>query len=213
MKIYEANGNRFILGEEKIDVIKMCREYECDGYLQLYSHQMKVFNADGSKASLCVNGLHCFAHDLYDKNPDYRVYALLIGSEVYKCEIESLDPFISKLTIKLPKIYRNFVDVGNDHMICFEEDKKNAEIYCQRYMCNINYVKVINRKCIEVITYEKGVGFTKSCGSGNVASSYYCYVNDLTDSCLDILNPGGICSVRIKNDIEIRCASHFVREI
>ena len=55
MKIYEANGNRFILGSEEIDVVKMCEEYKCDGYLKIFSHRISIFNADGSEALLFVN--------------------------------------------------------------------------------------------------------------------------------------------------------------
>ena len=84
MKIYEVNGNRFILGEEEIDVVNMCKEHHCDGYLQVCSHQMKVMNADGTHASLCMNGLHCFTHYLYDMNEKYDVFALVIENIVYK---------------------------------------------------------------------------------------------------------------------------------
>ena len=213
MKIYEANGNRFLFGKKDVDVVGMCQEYECDGFLKVHSHQMRIFNADGSEASLCVNGLNCFAHYLHDENEEYNVYALVIGNEIYKCEILHKNPFISTVTLKLPSIYRNFVDVGNEHMILFDEDKSQAEQLCKRFDCNISYIRVINRKCIEVVAYERGVGFTMSCGSGNIACGYYCYVNDLCDSKIDILNEGGICSLDIKNDIEIKVMSRFVREI
>lgn len=213
MKLYEASGNRFIIGEDDVDVVQMCKEYECDGYLKIYSHRMQVFNADGSEASLCVNGLNCFAHYLYDAHEEYHIYALVIGNEVYKCEIAQKNPFITTLTLKIPKIYRNFVDTGNEHMILFDSTTEKAEQLCARFDCNVSYVHVINRKCIEVKTYERGVGFTLSCGSGNVASAYYCYVNDFCDAQIDVLNEGGICSINIKKDIDIKVMSQFVREI
>lgn len=212
MKLYEANGNRFLIGEDEIDVVKMCNENACDGYLKVHSHQMKIFNADGSEASLCINGLHCFTHYLYDLDPNYSIFALVIDSEVYKSEIKQIEPFISTVSINHCNIYRNFVDVGNKHMMRFDK-MNNAEIYCKRYNCNINYIHVLNRGCIEVITYERGVGFTKSCGSGNIASSAYCYENDLCDSQIDVLNRGGISSVTIKNKIEITTMSSFIRMI
>lgn len=210
MKIYEANGNRFILGEEMVDVKEQCKQYLCDGFLLIHSHQMNVYNADGSQAELCLNGLHCFAHYLYDQHPEYRVYALLIGSEIYKCEILQVDPFISEVELKLPKIYRNFVDTGNEHYILFENDLSQAELLSKRYDCNVSYVKIINRKYIEVKTYERGVGFTKSCGSGNVASCYYCKFNGLCDDFVEVLNPGGVSSIQMKEKILVRTPSHQV---
>lgn len=213
MKIYEANGNRFILGSEEIDVVKMCEEYRCDGYLKMFSHRMSIFNADGSEALLCVNGLHCFAHYLYDENEKYDVFALVVQNEIYKCEIIQKEPFISVVTVKIPVIYRNFVDVGNEHMILLDENMENAAQLCKRFDCNISYVRIISQSCIEVKTYERGVGFTLSCGSGNIASSYYCYVNGLCDAQVNILNEGGICFIEIKDHVEMKAMSRFVQEI
>ena len=213
MKIYEVSGNRFILGSEEIDVEKMCDEYECDGYLKIVSHQMQVFNKDNSPADLCVNGLHCFTQYLYDCDSKYKVYALIIGNEVYKSEIIYVDPYISKVSVRNPKVYRNFVSVGNEHMILLDEDIESAPVLCKRYDCNISYVKIINRKCIEVNTYERGVGFTLSCGSGNIASATYCYLNDLCDDYIDVFNEGGVCSIEIGDEVEITSMSRFVREI
>ena len=209
MKIYNANGNRFILGEEEINSVQLCKELKCDGYLKVFSHQMKVINADGSNANLCVNGLHCFTHYLYDKNPEYRVFALVIDSEVYKSEILNIKPFISKVSVKKPIINRNFVDVGNQHLIFVNQDMKDAKHLCERFDCNINYVYVRDRKCIEVITYERGVGFTKSCGSGNVASFAYCFENDMCDNQAIIVNQGGINFISIKERIEITTMSSY----
>lgn len=212
MKIYHANENRFLIGEKEIDVEKMCKEYQCDGYLQIYSHQMKIINADGSIASLCVNGLHCFTHYLYDMNPGYNIYALIIDNEVYKSEILNIKPFISRITIQKPKINRNFIDVGNQHYVLIDQEDENAKNLCERYNSNINYVHVRNRGCIEVKTYEKGVGFTKSCGSGNIASFAYCYHLDLCDEQVVVVNKGGICYLNMKDQIEITTISNYVGE-
>lgn len=212
MKIYEANGNRFLIDRKMIDVKKCCKETKSDGFLFIHSHSMIIFNADGSKASLCVNGLHCFTHFLFDENKEYTLYALLIGNEIYKCEIVQKEPFISTVEIKKPKIFRNFVDVGNEHMILLNEQIDDASRLSKRYACNVNYVKIINQQYIEVKTYEKGVGFTKSCGSGNIASSYYCLSNDLVDDCIQVLNEGGVCEIKMHENILIQTPSQYVGE-
>ena len=209
MKIYNANRNRFLIGEEDIDVVRMCDKHKCDGYLKVYSHQMKVMNADGSTASLCVNGLHCFTHYLYDTNPEYKIYALVIDNEVYKSEILNTNPFISRITIKRPRINRNFVDVGNQHLILIDQDNKEANNLCERFNCNINYVHIRDRKCIEVTTYERGVGYTQSCGSGNIASFSYAFENDLCDNQVIVVNKGGISSIQMKDQIEMTTMSNY----
>lgn len=209
MKIYNSNGNRFLIGEKEIDVVKNCEKYQCDGYLKVYSHQMEVINADGSKANLCVNGLHCFTHYLYDLNPEYKIYALVIDNVVYKSEILNTNPFVSRITIRKPRINRNFVDVGNQHLVLIDQDVDEASHLCERFNCNINYVHVRNRKCIEVITYERGVGFTKSCGSGNIASFAYANENDLCDNEIIAVNQGGVCFLKMKNQIEMTAMSSY----
>ena len=213
MKIYNTSGNKFLIGYEDIDVIKMCEKYECDGYLKVKSHQIEVFNKDNTKANLCVNGLHCFTKFLYDINLDYKLYALVINQEIYMSEILSIEPFISKIRIKPPKSFRNFVDVGNQHKIILDDDMSEAEHYSKRYDCNIDYVKIIDRNYIEVTSYERGVGFTLSCGSGNVASSVYCYENDLCDQSIKVINKGGTCDILIGKNVEITSMSVFEREI
>lgn len=213
MKIYSVSGNRFMMGSEDIDVVSLCNKYECDGYLKINSHQISLFNKDNTNANLCVNGLHCFTQYLYELNQNYKIYALVMNHEVYKSEIINEYPFISKLTIKYPKIYRNFVNVGNNHMVIFENNYDKSKIYCARYDCNINYVKIINRKCIEVKTYERGVGFTLSCGSGNVSSAVYCYENDLCDYEVEVINDGGNCFISMGNTIEISSISKYEKEV
>ncbi len=213
MKIYNTNGNRFLMGYDDIDVKKLCNEYECDGYLKIKSHQIEVYNKDNTKANLCVNGLHCFTKFLYDIDLEYKLYALVINQEIYMSEIVSKEPFISKIRIKHPKIFRNFVDVGNQHMIILDDDMSEAENYSKRYDSNIDYVNIIDRNCIEVITYERGVGFTSSCGSGNVASAAYCYNNDLCDKSIKVINKGGTSDILIGKNIEITSNTIFERAI
>ena len=98
-------------------------------------------------------------------------------------------------------------------MILLDEDMENAAQLCKRFDCNISYVRILSQSCIEVRTYERRVGFTLSCGSGNIASSYYCYVNGLCDSQVNILNEGGVCFVDMSDEIEMKVMSRFVQEI
>ena len=213
MKIYNTNGNRFVMGYDDIDVVKYCDEYDCDGYLKINGHEMEIINRDNSKANLCVNGLHCFTKFLYDIELDSKEYDLKVNNIIYPSKILNVDPFISKVRINPPKIYKNFVDIGNQHMIIIDDDMSEAEYLCKRYDCNINYVKIIDRNHIEVVTYERGVGYTLSCGSGNTSSAYYCYENGLCDKNIKITNRGGGCEIYIDKYIEITSISHFEREL
>lgn len=65
------------------------------------------------------------------------------------------------------------------HHLVIPVDELNISDECASYFCNhplflkkinVNFVKIIDRKNILVKTYERGVGWTKACGSGTTSS-------------------------------------------
>ena len=55
----------------------------------------------------------------------------------------------------------------------------------------MNFVKVIDRNNMEVITWERGAGRTLACGTGATASAVLGRVFDLTDEKVNVKVPGG----------------------
>lgn len=51
---------------------------------------------------------------------------------------------------------------------------------------NVNLVKVINKNRLEVLTFERGVGLTKACGTGAIAASIVAYVTKRTSNKIDV---------------------------
>jgi diaminopimelate epimerase len=64
---------------------------------------------------------------------------------------------------------------------------------------NVNFVRIMDEKSIYVKTYERGVGITKSCGTGMTASSIITCLHDTIrlNSDINIYNDGGMIRCRV----------------
>lgn len=146
--------------------------YKVDGANLL----VKIFNSDGSLAKNCGNGmlacgsLMSYLHGL--KN-------FAVDTHFIKMNID-IDEDVSRLTLPMPLIKGDFVDVGNTHMVVLCDDFNINESFSNEY--NKNYIKIISDDEIEVSTIERGCGYTASCGSGNVSSAFFAYSNKCVKS-------------------------------
>lgn len=81
-----------------------------------------------------------------------------------------------------------------------EVSEEDAERLCHHpafpNRINVNFVEVLDRKNIRVRTYERGVGFTLSCGTGSAASFVITEKLGLTDKEGSVHVEGGMLKVR-----------------
>ena len=64
---------------------------------------------------------------------------------------------------------------------------------------NMNFLSELGDNKIYVRTFERGVGLTKSCGTGMISSTTrYCLKNDAFDQWIEVYNDGGMIKCRIK---------------
>ena len=75
---------------------------------------------------------------------------------------------------------------------------------------NINLVKSLNSNIFEMITYEKGVGFTKACGTGAASSAFVLHNEYQMNNELIAVCPGGILKVDILDEIILTGESQFI---
>ena len=95
----------------------------------------------------------------------------------------------------------NAVSMGNPHCIIFtEEDTKKLaykygsaieahELFPQK--TNVEFVKVLSRKEINVDVWERGCAITLACGTGACASVVAAILNNLCDNIVKVNLPGG----------------------
>lgn len=184
--------------------------------------EMLIFNRDGSEAIMCGNGLRCFIHYcfnnglLINQNASIEVRT---KSGVYLNNINSFEPFVTTTVFRrslirkeviglCDELYDSFyVRVGVKHnVIVVDEnnkisiDKFKDNIVKQVGFCeetNVDLVKKIDDKTISVLTYERGVGFTSSCGTGSIASALVVNYLYSCSNDIDVLSDYGTLKVKI----------------
>lgn len=153
---------------------------------------MDYRNADGSVSEMCGNGVRVFARFLIEENlvngPTIPV-ATRAGVRTVTLERSG------DLTVDMGRVHvdtdtspvrlgeRSWdalpADVGNPHAVCFVEsvddlDLSRAPEYATRRFpagVNIEFVQVLGPGHIRMRVFERGVGETRSCGTGTVAAA------------------------------------------
>ena len=175
--------------------------------------EMEMYNADGTRAEMCGNGIRCVGKFVYDKGltdkTDITVisagsvkYLTLIVKEgkVQQVKVNmgapeltaSLVPVVSQNTqvIDEPilvqgKDYKmTCVSMGNPHAVVFMDDVEHLAIeeigpYFENHerfprRTNTEFVKVIDRKTVQMRVWERGTGETLACGTGACAVAVAC---------------------------------------
>lgn len=149
--------------------------------------RMQYWNADGSTAEMCGNGLRCVVrygvdHGLVDET-EFLVETP-IGLKAVRILAEGeisvdLGPVrVHASTIELHGRPWSTVDVGNPHAVTFVPDPRQAPVTTEgpsvetdRHFpdgTNVEYAAVDGDR-IEMRVWERGVGETQACGTGMVA--------------------------------------------
>ena len=165
---------------------------------------MQIFNADGSKAKSCFNGLRCVAK-LYDLN-NFQLElfgrSLILNSDG---SVQSKHPAI------LHDDTFAYLDIGNKHVVVHVKDIHNTNLVVlydkyQEYAktlkldidFNLNVYEEVNNY-YQIRTFENGVGETLSCGTGTSATAFMIY-KQLDKKTIKFLSKGGETTINICND-------------
>jgi diaminopimelate epimerase len=169
-----------------------------DGLLIIWPSQkahyrMQIFNPDGSEPEMCGNGIRCIAKYVYetDKLEEEVISvetlagiilpAVILGPDKTVAAVE-VDMAIPEDQGEISLQGYNFkkISMGNPHAVAVVENL--AEINLSEIgpkiendphfpnRTNVEFVKVINDKEIEVAVWERGAGETLACGTGACAS-------------------------------------------
>ena len=194
-KKMQSNGNDFLITEDKnilnLDPKKLSDRKTGIGFDQLLLlsrseeiWKVRVFNADGSEARNCFNGLRCLAsYSIRDKQ-EIEIFENTFIVIRDKESSKKIATVLSKMPEgkKIQDFY--YVDIGNFHIVKESNDlvNENLENSYKSFIekakefglpsnCNLNIFQRV-QDMINIRTYESGVGETKSCGSGTVATAY-----------------------------------------
>ena len=240
---YHASGNDFLIIEDRITDVDYIKELlnnhlgiGSDGLI-IYDHytkEVEFYNKDGSKAALCGNGLRCLTLYVVKNYNLLGELVFKVGNYVCISRVKSLVPFITEIdfsnidftidVLYVPSVNSDypvgFVDFLNNHAILIfkddvDKDKviKQSMIYPQFQDKNISIIKVLNEKEIKISTYERGVGFTSSCGSASVCASIYLRHLGLINDHVLLHNDVDIIEVKLYPDIKLSGKVHYLFEV
>lgn len=188
---------------------------------------MDYRNADGSIAQMCGNGVRVFAHYLRASGLESRdqfVVGSLAGPR--PVTLHYWDATTAHVTVDMGKANllgtgeaivggRPFsglaIDVGNPHLACVDPDMTDEELSALDVAAPVNFDREqfpdgVN---IEVLTapvadevfmrvHERGVGETRSCGTGTVAAAVAALAfSGATTGTINVCIPGGQVSVTV----------------
>ena len=189
---------------------------------------MDYRNADGSIAQMCGNGVRVFAHYLKASGLESRsefVVGSLAGPR--PVVLHAADPVHADVTVEMGKAQsfgtgsavvagRSFsglaVDVGNPHLACVDDSLSvsglaaldvgapvsfDAELFPEGV--NVEVLTAPVDGAVAMRVHERGVGETRSCGTGTVAATLAALRHTGVDTgTLRVVIPGGEVSVTIE---------------
>lgn len=199
--------------------------------------EMEMYNADGSRAEMCGNGIRCVAKYVYDKGltdktdisviscgqikylqlflKEGRVDTVRVNMGAPELRPERIPVTVAEAGMPLEKerivnapiivqgkeYKMTCVSMGNPHAVIFLEDVTNLEIeqigpYFENHerfpkRINTEFVKVLDKKTVQMRVWERGTGETLACGTGCCAAVVACILNGLTDEKVTVKLLGG----------------------
>ncbi|WP_457677685.1 diaminopimelate epimerase [Thermovibrio sp.] len=156
---------------------------------EVANFKWRFFNADGSYAGMCGNGMRCVARFAYEEGLAPSRMEVETGAGVIEAEVKGRDvkvkltpPSDFQLNLKAEGLTVHYVNTGVPHAVVLV-DRVNlvnvpeigrklrfSEVFAPQG-ANVNFVEIrLDR--IVVRTYERGVeDETLACGTGSVASA------------------------------------------
>jgi len=197
-------------------VQEICQAEQADGVLLLEDStkaqfRMRIINNDGTEAAMCGNGtrvLFHFAFHFLDFEPNEKgLLSLEAENAVYVGKVEDnlARVYMSELydlgRYKIDRPKSLYLNTGVPHVVCEVEDLDAINIEAEakpirndsqfKDGSNVDFIKV-GEKSFDVRTFERGVeGETLSCGTGMMASAYYCREEYGWTGEIDVHSKGG----------------------
>ncbi len=159
--------------------------------------QMRVFNADGSEAKMCGNGIRCVGKYVYDKGYTDKTHLKietlsgiryldlqLVGGKVKTAAVQmgtAMPEQERTLVLDGAHICYTPVSVGNPHAVVFVDDAETVPLTelgpkIERHKAfpdgvNAEFVQVLSENELRMRVWERGSGITMACGTGACASA------------------------------------------
>ncbi|MBQ2866617.1 MAG: diaminopimelate epimerase [Clostridia bacterium] len=158
---------------------------------------MRIFNADGSEAKMCGNGIRCVGKYVYDKGYTSKTCLTvdtLSGIKTLLLTVDNGSVTLVQVDMGLTEVGELTeldaggvtvavypVSVGNPHAVTFVDSVEDLDLWAvgpqvenhPRFPDRVNaeFVQVIDEHTLRMRVWERGSGITMACGTGATASA------------------------------------------
>ena len=193
--------------------------------------KMRIFNADGSEAKMCGNGIRCVGKYVYDKGyTDKKKLTIetlsgiktldlqVIGGKVKTVAVDMGKAEVSEnmtLSIDGDEVICTPVSVGNPHAVIFVSNIDEAPLmtlgpkmeHNPAFPDGVNneFIEVVDSHTLRMRVWERGSGVTMACGTGACASTAAAIKNGYCsfDEDISVILDGGTLKIRISQDYSV----------
>lgn len=158
--------------------------------------KMRIFNADGSEAKMCGNGIRCVGKYVYDRGYTRKTHLKIetlsgirtLCLQPENGRVQSVTVDMGRAEVQEPvtleclggSVTCRPVSVGNPHAVIFTGDADNAPLTTLGAAMekhdffpggvNVEFVQVLSPNRLRMRVWERGSGITMACGTGACAS-------------------------------------------
>ena len=232
-----GNDYIYVYGEVPENVASICRRLSdrrfgigSDGMIfitpsGIADFGMRIFNADGSEALMCGNGIRCVGKYVYDKGYTDKtrltvetlsgvktLELLVLAGKVRQVAVDmgiaQVSPDIT-LSLWGEEITCTPVSVGNPHAVIFTDDAENAPVahigpQIERFPkfpggVNVEFAQVTGKNSIRMRVWERGSGITAACGTGACACAAAAAAKGLCEygAAITVALDGGLLEIKV----------------
>ena len=204
-----GNDYLYVYGQVPEDIVRLaCRLSErhfgagSDGMIyispsQVADFKMRIFNADGSEAMMCGNGIRCVGKYVYDKGyTDKHCLTIETRSGIKTLQLQTSGGQVKAASVDMgtaavepdktllidgKPVLLTPVSVGNPHAVLFVDDIQTAPLTTlgpaiEHHSAfpggvNVEFVQVLSSQSLRMRVWERGSGVTMACGTGACAST------------------------------------------
>ena len=198
---------------------------------EISDFKMRIFNADGSEAKMCGNGIRCVGKYVYDKGYTDKKHLKIetlsgiktLDLNVSGGKVKSVAVGMGKaevsdelcLEVDGKKVVCTPVSMGNPHAVNFVDDIEKAPLLSlgpkmEHHSAfpdgvNVEFVEVIDRHTLRMRVWERGSGVTMACGTGACATCAAAIKQGFCsfDDEISVVLDGGILKIKIAPDYSV----------
>lgn len=195
--------------------------------------EARLLNADGSEAEISGNGTRCVAAYICSERNQEQI-VIRTGAGLKTCTLTSRHETTYEFETAMgkPEIDEEFgvklfhgdvrgipVSMGNPHYVVFVDEfpsdwqSQAAGIQNSghfKHGINVEMVVIKDKHNLEVRLFERGVGETRSSGTGSCASAVAAVVTNRSQSPVQVHAPGGVQTVRWQAEVFLRGPAQLV---